>query len=176
MTQQTKPSNRIHKVISDFGVKDYHKAYNKLYANTSKKLEYRKYADILDDVLKGIASAMVDQMYDFKLPFALGRIITRKYRPAIRYDDNGEPSMRLAIDWPETTKLWEEYPELHKKQYVYYTNPHSNGYMFTVIYRKRGCAFNNRLYYTAQVNRAIRRGMAKKIFAGEFDSLETRTK
>lgn len=176
MMQQKKDSSRIHKVISDYGVKDYYRSYHRTHKGTKNDLDLKKYSMILDDVLKGIADAMSHQMYDFKLPYSLGRIITRKYHPAVYYDEDGEPKIKRGINWPETRKMWEEYPELYKKQFVYFTNQHSNGYTFTIIYRKRGCMFHNRLYYTAQVNRAIKREIAKKILAGEFDSLETRTK
>ena len=155
---------------------DYYKSYHKMNKGNKHDLDYKKYNSILDDILIGIANAMSMQMYDFKLPYSLGRIITRKYKPVLKYDDNGEPFVKRPINWSETKQLWVDYPELYKKQFVYHTNQHSSGYIFVIIYRKRGCLFHNRLYYTAQVNRAIKRSISNQITNGEFDSLETRNK
>jgi len=176
MIKHRKGLERVHKVISDYGIRDYYKNYHKQYKDTKHDLEYKQYNDILDAILMNIASAMATEKYDFKLPYSLGRIITRKYRPGIKYDDNGEPYIKRPINWGATKQLWTDYPELYKKQFVYFTNPHSSGYIFTLIYRKRGCLFHNRLFYTAQVNRAVKRNICKQIMLGEFDSLETKTK
>lgn len=176
MIRQRKGLIRTHKVISDYGIKDYYKNYHSLYKGTQNDLEYAKYNSVLDDILIEVAKAMADEMYDFKLPYSLGRIITRKYSPRLRYDENGEPYVRRPIDWSATKSLWVDYPELKKVQFVYHTNPHSNGYIFVIIYRKRGCMFHNRLFYTAQVNRSIKRNVSKNIANGTFDSLETNTK
>lgn len=171
--RQRKGLIRTHKVISDYGVSDYYKFYKE---SRKSDISYSLYSRVLDDILKGIADAMSNQMYDFKLPFNLGRIITRKFAPPLKYDEDGNPFIKRGIDWNGTRLLWAEHPELEKKQYLYHMNDHSSGYTFTIIYRKRGCKFRNRLYYTAQVNRAIKRNIAKKIFSGEFDALETNTK
>jgi hypothetical protein len=163
-------------VISDYGISDYYKNYLKTYKDTKHEVDRNTYGNVLDGILLGISDAMSNQMYDFKLPYSLGRIITRKYKPLVQYDEHGEVFIKRPIDWKSTKQLWVDYPHLKKIQFVYHTNPHSNGYVFVIIYRKRGCMFHNRLYYTAQVNRAIKRNIAKKIINNEFDSLETNTK
>jgi len=167
---------RTHKVISDYGIRDYYKNYHNTYKDTKHDLEYKNYNSLIDDILIGIANAMADEKYDFKLPHNLGRIITRKYKPTLKYDENGDPYIKRPIDWSATKSLWLDYPELKKIQFVYHTNQHSSGYIFTIIYRKRGCLFRNRLFYTAQINRAIKRNISNQITIGEFDSLETKTK
>ena len=176
MTRQRKGSIRIHRVISDYGIKDYYKAYRREHKGSLSDLDYSTYSDVLDDVLKGIANAMVEQMYDFKLPYSLGKLVTRKYKPMLVYDEDGNPELKRGIDWPSTRKLWVEYPELERKQFVYYINSHSGGYTFTIIYRKNGNVFRNKVYYAAQINRSIKRRMAKNIFEGKFDALETKNR
>ena len=174
--RQRKGLIRTHKVISDYGIRDYYKNYHSTYKDTKHDLEYRQYNNLVDDILIGIANSMADEKYDFKLPYNLGRIITRKYKPTLKYDENGDPYIKRPIDWSATKSLWLDYPELTKTQFVYHTNQHSSGYIFTIIYRKRGCLFRNRLFYTAQINRAIKRNISNQIIIGEFDSLETKTK
>jgi hypothetical protein len=176
MIRQRKGLIRTHKVISDYGLADYYKHYKSITSGTNAYLNHKKYGEILNDILVGISGAMATQMYDFKLPHNLGRIITRKYRPLIKYDENGDPFIKRPINWGATKALWVDYPELKKVQFVYHTNNHSNGYIFVIIYRKHGCMFRNRLYYTAQINRAIKRNISNQIFEGEFDSLVTKTK
>lgn len=173
---EQKIDKRTHKFRSDYGLEDYYAAYSREHKDDGLYIDYKTYSKLLDEVMKGIASVMISQMYDFKLPHGLGKVITRKFEPKIRYDDNGEPYIRRAIDWKETNKMWEEHPELRKVQYVYFTNEHSMGYTFTVMYRKSGVRFSNRLFYTAQINRAVKRGLAKSIKDGTFDALETNYK
>jgi hypothetical protein len=153
---------------------DYYRHYSKIYDGTKNEVDRKLHSKILDGILLGIANAMSEKMYDFKLPYNLGRIITRKYRPTAHVDEDGKITMKRPIDWKETKKLWKEYPYLEKVQYVYHTNPHSGGYIFAILYRKRGCLFKNRLFYTAQVNRSIKRSIAKRIMDSEFDTLETK--
>lgn len=175
--RQKKDSSRIHKVISDYGIEDYYKNFHKTYKNTKHDIDYKTYSTVLDDILIGVANAIIYKMYDLKLPHNLGRIITRKYKPKMYYKDNGEAFVKRPIDWKSTKKMWEQYPEAaERKQLVYYLNDHSNGYVFTFIYRKRGCAFHNKLYYAVQVNRRIKRSVKDQIKLGEFDSLETNMK
>lgn len=169
--QQRKGLIRIHKVICDYGVEDYYKDYVK--RSGDKKITSGEYAKILDLLFSALRDKMSSTMYDFKLPYALGRIVIRKYIPKMKFDKDGNPYKRLAPNWDATKKLWAEYPEAKEaKQLVYHTNDHSSGYLFTIDYKKDNCKFGNRIFYMAQVNRKFKRDVSKNILNGTFDSLD----
>jgi hypothetical protein len=156
-------------VTSDYGTEDYYKDFSKKGIN--KDIDYKTYKIILESILTTIRDKMSSTMYDFKLPFSLGRIIVRKYLPKVKIV-NGEATRRLAPDWIATKKLWEEYPEKKEiKQLVYHTNQHSGGYLFTIDYKKDNCKFANRMLYAAQMNRKLKRDISKSIINDSFDSL-----
>lgn len=170
MMQQRKGLIRVHKVICDCGVEDYYKFYQKRYGN--KSLTYKEYSKIIDIVFSAIRDRMSQTMYDYKLPFGLGRILVRKYLPKVRLDDNGNPYKRLAPNWEATLKMWDEYPEAkERKQLVYHTNDHSAGYLFMIDYKKDNCKFANKVFYIAQMNRKFKRDVSKNIINGTYDSL-----
>jgi hypothetical protein len=170
MTEQTKGSKRIHKVISDYGIEDYYKDFKKKGVNPS--IDYKEYKKILELTMSLLRNKMSTEMYDFKIPFSLGRIVVRKYIPKIKVDEFGNPFKRLAPNWTATKKLWEDYPETKEiKQLVYHTNEHSSGYLFIIDYKKDNCKFSNRIFYAAQMNRQLKRDVSKSITNGTFDSL-----
>lgn len=171
--RQRKGLIRTHKVISDYGIEDYYRYYKK--KKGKEAVTYKEYSKILDLVFNAVRTKLATTMYDFKLPFSLGRIVVRKYIPKVKLDENGEPFKRLAPNWVATKKLWAEYPEAKEsKQLVYHTNEHSSGYLFTIDYKKDGCKFANRVFYTAQINRKFKRDVSKSITNGTFDSLNTK--
>lgn len=170
--EQQNCKQRSHKVFSDYGISDYYKSYKKL----NKDIDYDLYKKVLNGLLGKISDVMSNSMYDLKLPYGLGKIIVRKFEPKLKYDENGNPSMNVAIDWKGTNELWRTNPELRKVQYVYHLNEHSMGYRFAIMYKKSGCMFKNRLFYALQVNRKIKRSTAGNIKSGEFDALEINTK
>lgn len=173
MMQQKSDLHRIHKVTSDYGVKDYYKYYKKKSGNT--EITYKEYTEILDLILLGIRDKMATSMYDFKLPHCLGRIVIRKYIPKVKVNKHGEPNVRLAPNWAATKQLWKDYPEAKAiKQLVYHTNEHSSGYLFTIDFKKDNARFVNRIFYSAQINRQFKRDVSRSITNGTFDSLQQR--
>lgn len=170
MMRQRSGSQRIHKAISDYGVKDYYKDYKK--RSNNKSITAKEYADIIDMILTGIRDKMSTSMYDFKLPSNLGRIVVRKYIPKVKLDTNGNPVVRLAPNWKATKQLWNDYPATKEvKQLVYHTNDHSSGYLFAIDYKKDNARFKNRIFYSSQINRQFKRDVSRSITNGTFDSL-----
>lgn len=168
MTEQKSGSTRIHKVMSDYGVEDYFKYYRKRSEDTEiSKIEYSR---VLDLIFCGIRDKMTSSFYDYKLPFGLGKVCIRKYKPKVKLDENGEPYIRRAPDWKATKQMWQENPETKEvKQLVYHTNDHSAGYLFTISWRRESPKFNNRLFYMAQINRKLKRDTSKAIQSGTLD-------
>ena len=173
---EKKIETRIHKFKSSYGLLDYYKHHKSKRKQMYDAIDYKMYSKVLNDIMVEISNSMTSGMYDFKLPYGLGKVITRKYIPTLNLLEDGTYSIRRAIDWKETNKMWDEYPELRKKQFVYHMNDHSRGFTFTVSYRKEGSKFRNRIFYCGQINRSIKRTLAKKIREGSFDALETNNK
>jgi hypothetical protein len=175
MTEQKRDLQRIHKAISDYGVEDYYRDYKKKLGKDA--VTYKEYTEIIDLLFTAIRNKMSTTMYDFKLPYSLGRIVIRKYIPKVKFDKDGNPTKRLAPNWAVTKQLWNDYPEAKEiKQLVYHTNEHSSGYLFMIDYKKDSSRFTNKIFYFAQMNRQFKRDVSRSITDGTFDSLESTLK
>lgn len=168
MTQQT----RNHKVHSDFGANEY---YNYYIANGGV-LSRRQFGDILKELNTAIAWQILDG-YSFKMPSRMGVLAVTKKKEFVDFKD-GKAVTNRPIDFASTMKLWEEYPEAkEQKKLVRFLNKHTNGYIYKIAYNRFYATFKNKSAYTVQVNRFLKRGLAKKIFAGfELDALVEKPK
>ena len=69
--------------------------------------------------------------------------------------------------------MWKDFPETKDDgQLVRFLNKHTNGYIYKVAYNRGYATFKNKSVYSCQVNRYVKRKLAKNIFAGfELDAL-----
>ena|SRR5688500_17756935 len=79
--------------------------------------------------------------------FSMGILYIRGIRPKIKYTKSGN-LVGLCVNWVETKKLWKECPELEKKEYVYYTNEHTNGYKYNFVWKQEGMKIGNKTLYS----------------------------
>lgn len=168
MTQQT----RNHKVHSDFGANEY---YNYYIANGGV-LSRRQFGDILKELNTAIAWQILDG-YSFKMPSRMGVLAVTKKKEFVDFKD-GKAVTNRPIDFAATMKLWNEYPEAkEQKKLVRFLNKHTNGYIYKIAYNRFYATFKNKTVYSIQINRHLKRGLAKKIFAGfELDALVEKPK
>lgn len=168
MTQQT----RNHKVHSDFGANEYYVYYVK----NGGTLSRRQFGDILKDLNTAIAEKILDG-YSFKMPSRMGVLSVTKKKEFVDFKD-GKAVTNRPIDFKTTMKLWDENPEAkEQKKLVRFLNKHTNGYIYKIAYNRFYATFKNKSVYSIQVNRYLKRGLAKKIFAGfELDALVEKPK
>ena len=147
------------KIKSDYGIKHIYKYYKE---NYKYPLEYKSFSKILERFNQLLIEEIYNGSY-IALPYNLGDMYIIKYKKKIKFDENGniihDPSM---VDNKLTKELWNEYPELTRKQYVYYDNFHSDKYRFKIKWKRYNTLRMHRLY-NFKPARAFSRGLAKHI-------------
>ena len=158
---------RTHKVKSHFGANEYFVYYKK----NGGLLDRKTFGLVLKDLNLSIAEQILDG-YTFKLPSRMGLLAVTKKKEFVDYKD-GKAVTNRPIDFKSTMDLWEKYPEAkEQKKLVRYLNKHSNGYIYKIAFNRFYATFKNKSVFSIQVNRWMKRGLAKKIFAGfELDAL-----
>lgn len=73
----------------------------------------------------------------------------------------------IAVDWPKTNKLWEERPELRRKEFIYHTNDHSNGYKYNFVWWQGGMSIGNKYLYIFSTCRSAKDNFVELIKSGK---------
>lgn len=163
----TTVDTRNHKIHSDYGANEYYTNYVK----HGGKLTRSQFGKILKDLNLKIAEQILSG-YSFKMPSRMGALTVTKKKEIIGIKD-GNVFTNRPVDIKATMKLWDECPEAKaEKKLVRFINKHTNGYIYKIAYNRFYATFKNKSAYSIQVNRWLKRGLAKKIFAGfELDEL-----
>ena len=166
MSQQLE-DKRTHHVHCQYGANEYF-AYYKKHGGT---LDRHQFGCILKDLNLAIAEQILSG-YAFKMPARMGALVLTKRKEIVTIKD-GKVVTNKRIDFKETLKMWAEFPETKEaKQVVRYLNKHTNGYIYSIAYNRGYATFTNKSVYSVQVNRYIKRKLAKNLFAGfEIEAL-----
>lgn len=165
--ETTTPISRNHRIHCQYGANEYF-AYYKKHGGT---LDRHQFGCILKDLNLAIAEQILTG-YAFKMPSRMGALAITKRKEVVTIKD-GRVVTNKRIDFPATLKMWEEYPETKEaKQVVRFLNKHTQGYIYSIAYNRAYATFKNKSVYCVQVNRYIKRKLAKNLFAGfEIDAL-----
>ena len=140
---------------------DIHRYYRTI---TEKPVNRELFKKIVDQFL----SFIVDQITAgkrCKLPAFMGTIqIIGKQRP-LSIDENG--NIKGIVDWGETTKLWKNNPELKYKDYLYYENDHTDGYMYKITWSYRNARGKYKLLYVFKPFRNFKNIVSREIKSGK---------
>lgn len=122
------------KIKNDYLMPDIHKFFKIVFNEDIS-------SSIFSSILKLFNQKLIKELYTgsyFHLPYKLGDLYIRKYKPVIKIDSDGNIVMRTqkAIDYKATNQLWKDYPELEHKQRVYYDNFHTDGYKFKFMWKR----------------------------------------
>lgn len=163
----TATDTRNHKVHSHFGTDEYYRYYVK----NGGKLPRGLFGEILRDMNLLIANKILEG-YSFKMPSRMGVLSVTKTKAFLNYED-GEVKTNRPIDFKSTMDLWEKNPDAKaQKKLVRFLNKHTNDYIYKIYYNRFFATFRNKSVYSIQVNRWMKRELAKRIFAGfELDAL-----
>lgn len=166
MSQQLE-DKRVHKIHCQYGANEYFAYYKK----HGGELDRHQFGCILKDLNLAIAEQILTG-YAFKMPSRMGALAITKRKEVVTIKD-GRVVTNKRIDFPATLKMWEEYPETKEaKQVVRFLNKHTQGYIYSIAYNRAYATFKNKSVYCVQVNRYIKRKLAKNLFAGfEIDAL-----
>lgn len=112
--------------------------YYKIIVPKSENINERIYSKVLSEINEKIFDAIIMENFELIIPYSLGKKRIKKSKIRLRLKENGElDTSRLIPDWKTTLSLWEKDVEAKsKKQIVYLTNRHTNGYKFNFFWNK----------------------------------------
>lgn len=93
-------------------------------------ITYSKYCKIIDEFNLAIRDEILENSFDFNLPFRMGLLGIRKKKLTPWLDDTGKLINPLPVDWKATLDLWEADPKAKaQKKRVRHFNEHTGGYI-----------------------------------------------
>lgn len=158
------------KVTITAGLWDSFKAYKR--KKTACPLDRKRYVKICHAINKKLSKKIIEESFQFKIPFRLGTLYIKKNKLKITIRDGKIQKNKMIIDWDATWKYWlNEYPGLTRneiralpdKVVIYQTNDHSNGYIMGWYWDKKGSNFSNRSVYKFRTTKFNRLDLAKHI-------------
>jgi len=142
---------------TDVGIYDFFTFYHKKHTTKvngrvvrdkyflSKKI----YGKVLNDFNEAIRDLIINESFEYKLPYRMGILTIRKHKNTPWINDEGELMNNLPVDWDSTLKLWEEDPEAKEdKKLVRHYNEHTNGYVARWYYGTGKAKYINKSAYS----------------------------
>lgn len=156
---------RIHKINNSLGVYDAYKWLRKnKWLNVGPVSEHDYYT-IIRTVNKFLILNFLSTG-SIKLPERLGEITLRKYQAEIILKNN-KVQTNLPIDWDATLKLWSEDKESYNNRVLIRAEEKE---IFKVFYDKSKALYNNKSFYSFELNRDIKKSLKKKLKEGKLDA------
>lgn len=156
---------RVHKIKNSLGVYDSYKWLRKnKWLDVGPISEHDYYA-----IIRAVNKALVLNFLitgSIKLPERMGEITLRKY-PAKITLENGKIQTNLPIDWDATLNLWSEDKDSYEKRTLIRTEERE---IFKVLYDKSKALYNNKSFYTFELNRDIKLSLKKQLKNGLLDA------
>ena len=157
--------SRVHKVKNSLGVYDAYKWLRKNKWLDMEPISEHDFYAIIRAVNKALAKSFL-HLGSIKLPLRMGEIILRKYHPSITSQD-GKIKTNLPVDWDSTLQLWSEDKESYKKRTLIRLEEKE---VFKVLYDKSKALYNNKSFYTLELNRNIKLSLKKQLKNGLLDA------
>ena len=157
--------SRVHKVKNSLGVYDAYKWLRKNKWLDMEPISEHDFYAIIRAVNKAIAKSFL-HLGSIILPLRMGEIILRKYHPSITLQD-GKIKTNLPVDWDSTLQLWSEDKESYKKRTLIRLEEKE---VFKVLYDKSKALYNNKSFYTLELNRDIKLSLKKQLKNGLLDA------
>jgi len=119
-----------------------------LYKDSEYYISYSKYCKVIDEVNIAIRKVILEDNFDFNMPYRMGLLTIRKHKSKPYLDEEGNLVNTLPVDWNSTLKLWEEDPNSRiKKTLVRHYNEHTKGYIAKWFYSVRQANFRYKSGY-----------------------------
>ena len=157
--------SRVHKVKNSLGVYNAYKWLRKNKWLDMEPISEHDFYAIIRAVNKALAKSFL-HLGSIKLPLRMGEIILRKYHPSITSQD-GKIKTNLPVDWDSTLQLWSEDKESYKKRTLIRLEEKE---VFKVLYDKSKALYNNKSFYTLELNRDIKLSLKKQLKNGLLDA------
>jgi hypothetical protein len=138
--------------------------------NTKYYVDKKKYRNILNDLNEKVMNKIIEQSYEFILPYRLGTLKIIKRKLKIKTDEQGNIIKRkLPVDWKATKELWSKDPKAKEmKIKVFNFNEHFNGYKCIFHWSKGKHNISGLKIYSFTPTRTHKRYLAKTIKSNIF--------
>jgi len=158
------------KNLTDYGIRDAFKFY-KTKRNSEVNITASEFSSICKDFNKRVSNLIIYENFSFLLPFRMGRIRIRKYKPKTYIQEDGSlDKSRLRPDWKATKKLWEQNPKAKEdKKLVFHLNDHTNGYQHRWFWEKLTSNVKNNSAYSFLPSRNNKRTLATVLKDEDLD-------
>jgi len=123
--------------------------------NVNKDMFYT----LCSEFYKEVVQKIINEDKEFKMPYSVGNIYIRKYQP----DITDVKKRTSFIDWKNTAKLG---------KLVYHLNEHTNGFKFTIKWKKKQKVIRYIEIYKFVPTRMFKRSLAYVIKTKGNDYLE----
>ena len=160
-----KPRN--HKIKGSLGVYDAYKYIRKnKWFNIGKSLTEKEFYSIIRKVGNYLADNLCEGL-DVVFPYRMGALELVKCTRFIGYTKDNRLVANLPVNWEDTLKLWYSDPEAKANKLLVRVK---NKTIFKVLYNRAKANYSNQSYYEFQVNRSIKRTLAKRIKYNKIDA------
>ncbi len=160
---------RNHRIKSDYGVNDYYKFFIK--TTGIKHISRSEYGEVIKEFNSYVRDELSTKGNSFVLPCKMGKMELIKSKRDVSIDENGNLRNTMPVNWRETRRIWNENPGMKERNIkIRYTNEHTDGYMFKIIFKKSRANFKNKSIYRIRFNRDMKRKLSKSIFKGDIDA------
>ncbi len=142
----------------DYGMQNIYQFYKSKYSDPTNYSTFAKVVDTFNSIL-------IEEIFKgayITLPYSLGDLFIYKYKPKYKFDEDGQiitQGKHKMIDYKATKELWADHPELVHKQVVCYDNFHTDGYKFSISWKRYHTLRAHKLYNFIPA-RGFRRGLA----------------
>ena len=156
----------------DYGNEDIFKYYIKKTGNPNN-LKQKVFFQIFKEYIQYVRQLMIENAFQFTLPYNMGKFRLYKYKVKIKFDENGNLDKRnLRVDWDATKKYWAQlYPGktmaelklIDNKPKLYFTNKHTDGFRIRLRWFRGTALFKMKSIYTLKLLRVFSREIAKAV-------------
>lgn len=157
----------IHKITNSYGVYDYYKYYRKNKPSDPKYiLKDVEYYKIIRKINEILANKVINGE-DVTFPFRMGGLELRKIFTIPKIKPDGTLQPKRMVDWSSTIKLWYEDEEAFRNKTLVRVEERE---AFLIYYNRIKATFKNKTFYQLQVNKGLKRALAKRIKGGKVDA------
>lgn len=161
--------SRNHKVKTDFGTGDYYRFFKK--KHDAGHISRYVFGKILREFNEHVSDSISKKGSEYTFPSKIGKIVLRKVKTEVTLDDDGNIINNLPTNWKATRELWKENPAAkERKVQIKFTNEHTDGYTFRIVYLRSKANYKNKSVYKLQFNRDMKRNLSESIFGGKIDA------
>lgn len=157
------------KFKTDIKTGNFYSHYLDTYVREGKKIDkesiyyttYNVYSEVIDEINSYIRDLILNERFNFILPYRMGELEIKKTKPEPYIDEEGRLINTLPINWKATKDLWEVDLEAKaNKKLVRHLNKHTQGYVAKVCYNVSQATYSYKRVYKFIPTRTLVRTLA----------------